>query len=96
MRWIKLLTSTAYQIWCNFENNGGGGPGSQTWLMTIYQNYGGPRAAGSLTIQGQNIGSGSSARQYDIWNSSSYYDNILIQEERLVSMSMVKLTSGIL
>ena len=80
LKWIKLPgTSTAYQIWCNFENNGGGGPaGTRHGWMTIYQNYGGPRAAGTLTIQGQNGGSGASARQYDIWNSSSYYDNILI------------------
>ncbi len=80
LKWIKLPgTSTAYQIWCNFENNGGGGPaGNKHGWMTIYQNYGGPRANGSITINGERGGGTTASPQYTIWNSSNYYDNILI------------------
>ena len=80
LKWIKLPgTSTAYQVWCNFENNGGGGPaGHRHGWMAIYQNYGGPRAAGSITIQGEGGGGTSAPAQYSVWNSSSYYDNTLI------------------
>lgn len=83
LRWIKLPgTSTAYRVWCNFENNGGGGPASNNhgW-MAIYQNYGGPRAAGSITIQGEGNGGTSAPAQYTIWNSSSHYDDTLIPKK---------------
>ncbi len=79
LKWIKIPgESTARQVWCNFENNGGGGLGGDRhgWMM-MYQNYTGPRAAGSVSIQGQSSG-GQAQRQYTIMEGNSYYDNTLI------------------
>ena len=82
LRWIKLPgTSTAYRVWCNFENNGGGGPaGTRHGWMLIYQNYGGPRANGTISIQGQSS-SGRAQSQYSIWNGTDYYDDTLIPKK---------------
>ena len=77
-KWILIPgESTPRQVWCNFENNGGGGPGGDRhgWMM-MYQNYTGPRAAGSVTINGQSSG-GQAQRQYTIMEGSTYYDNSL-------------------
>jgi len=77
-KWILIPgQTTPRQVWCNFENNGGGGPGGDRhgWMM-MYQNYTGPRAAGSVTINGQSSG-GQAQRQYTIMEGSTYYDNSL-------------------
>lgn len=77
-KWILIPgESTPREVWCNFENNGGGGPGGDRhgWMM-MYQNYTGPRAAGSVTINGQSSG-GQAQRQYTIMEGSTYYDNTL-------------------
>jgi hypothetical protein len=77
-KWILIPgESTPRQVWCNFENNGGGGPGGDRhgWMM-MYQNYTGPRAAGSVTINGQSSG-GQAQRQYTIMEGTTYYDNSL-------------------
>ena len=78
-KWILIPgQTTPRQVWCNFENNGGGGPGGDRhgWMM-MYQNYTGPRAAGSVTINGQSSG-GQAQRQYTIMEGNTYYDNTLI------------------
>ena len=77
-KWILIPgQTTPRQVWCNFENNGGGGPGGDRhgWMM-MYQNYTGPRAAGSVTNNGQSSG-GQAQRQYTIMEGSTYYDNSL-------------------
>ena len=77
-RWVKLPgETTARKVWCNFENNGGGGPaGNRHGWMLFYQNYGGPRSAGTENIQGQSA-NGNAQSQYTILNGSAYYDDIL-------------------
>jgi hypothetical protein len=82
LRWVKLPgETTARRVWCNFENNGGGGPsGDRHGWMMFYQNYGGPRATGTDPIYGYS-GGGSAAQQYGIFNGSTYYDETLIPKK---------------